>query len=81
MASNSYLSSLSFFNDEYQGVNISEPGHTAQSAENEVRRSSHGIPRKPLKRDARSATRSPRTDDDGKVLLLGPPQKFKLTKL
>jgi hypothetical protein len=65
MSDTSFLSSLSFFNNEseYHGINIREPESTAES---ELRALNHKIPRKALKHDAQSTTLSPGTDDDGK---------------
>jgi hypothetical protein len=71
MSGTSFLSSLSFFNNEseYHGINIREQESTAES---ELRVLSHRIPRKALKHDAQRRTLSPEIDDDGKSLILIP---------
>jgi hypothetical protein len=65
MSDTSFLSSLSFFNNEseYHGINIREPESTAES---ELRVLNNRIPRKALKHDAQRTTLSPGSGDDGK---------------
>jgi hypothetical protein len=71
MSDTSFLSSLSFFNNEseYHGINIREPESTAES---ELRVLSHRIPRKALKHDAQRTTLSRGGDDDGKYFFYIP---------
>jgi hypothetical protein len=79
MSNTSFLSSLSFFNGEYRGVNISEPESTEESG---LRTSSSKILRKPFNHNApRTRLSSWTNDDDGESRFRNIPAVWDLTKI